>query len=270
MRHRDDHDRPAVVLESRPSLPRLKNKKSLGRLNAYGGVLDFESAQDQQQTVPAVPSFYRNAPSTTSTPATANIAVPLAGQDHNSAVMQPRSQRWSSKQHEQDELQRTPPKNTTQATLRALNMMDREQTTQSIKYPASILSNVLPGGAIAASRIPTLDPDHRHQLQQPPAGTADQTGITSHSQSCRDHEISAVTLPASSSSLPVEQPASDVCSGSSSSLGGDCGGVQGQSVEGAPSSREREREKDEERLVREIREDMDEGGYASLEQVRSS
>ena len=257
MRHREDYVQSSSLLfTSRPSLPRLKNKSSLGRLSAYGGVLDFEVRSSQVTVVPATPSFYRGGTATS----TISLAGPVhnSGQDHNNNTFM---HEHRSKQQYQDEQQHTPPKNTTQATLRALKMLNREKI-HTINYDTA--SSTLPDGS-----IPISVSDHPHHLLQ--TGAADQTGITIHSQSRLDCPTSTLPTATSSSSHSIAlQPASDVkCSSSSSSLGGvgSASVEEGQQHSGGEAAKKGGGEtKDKDRLVR----DMDDGGYASLEQVRRS
>lgn len=239
---RDEYEATASSMSTpRPSLPRLKNKLSIGRLNAYGGVLDFEAVSSSTHTtVPPVPSFYR-APAAPAPAASSSLAGPAS----------PFTQQESSKQctHEQGKeyTQHTPPKNTTQATLRAVKTLNKQHVPIN-KYSTPAIMQPSHAG------ISTLDTDHPQ---------ADQTAITI-SRSHQSQPIEAIlSVPTSSSDGVVAEPALDACCSSSVGccLSGGSGNTQGETSV----------ERDEDRLAREIREDMDDsgsGGYASLEQVR--
>lgn len=240
----------------RPCLPRLRNKASLGRLNAYGGVLDFEvSSSDKQQPVKVDPISSRSSSSLS----LAGPAVTSSTTSHNHNTSSTFMQGSSSKQQddESDNHMSTPRKNTSQATLRALKMLDREASHQAIKYSTS-------SSVVIPIPIPILDLDHHHpppQQSETEQGEQQRRGSHSQSRSVSDHG-QAATFTDISSTLPISSSPLDA------DLDVDVDGVPNNgSDKGVERAAVVEEEKDEERLVREIREDMDDGGYASLEQV---
>lgn len=262
MRHRDDHD-PSSVSLSRPSLPRLRNRASLGRLNAYGGVLDFEVTSSKGKGYD-----FNMTSRSDSSKSTFSLAGPAAttttfSPDYNTTM----HQSTSSKQEHREESysnMHTPKKNTTQATLRALKMLDREEiNNKNIKQattPSSSTSNVIPF-------IPVLDSDHPQAQSQTGHGQGHGQGHGRGAHQIHSHSRQVSTTPSRPTlDLDVDVDVDAVVEGS-----GTCAPTSrsaalektGRARRGAGA------EKDEERLVREIREDMDEGGYASLEQVRS-
>lgn len=227
MHHSSHEEAPRI----RPSLPRLKNKASIGRLIAYGGVLDFEGSSITPSTSTSTPSS-----NTTHLAGPASSSPPSPLPPINNTIMHS-----STGKQDQEALLRTPTKNTSQATLRALKQFNNKYgVNTSIHTPSNDGVAPPPPSAILA-----LDLD-QHWTQTG-------CGLKSEQSQQQLQNAQSSSVPCSS----LDGPAST-------------SGVKNDSVkEGyVISSRSKNTiTEDEERLAREIREDMDDGGYASLEQV---
>lgn len=275
----DNHDHLQVSLTSRPSLPRLRNKASLGRLHVFGGVLDFEGlsttahqATPSRPTVPrALSHLYSGVDGTLAGP-----VVPSLPSRSSEPIMQPHNK--------QQQQQHTPVKNTNNpATLRALRVLDGESyntttTITKIKYPASHLSNGRPGPFF----IPALDSDHAPSQAQTQTGSiiTQQEGHKQVQSRRIVDNIPHHSSPNSRHSVPSfsreDQRGTGTLLDPDQNLDPDIIPVDAQfdldnndiHKLDTRTKKQRDEFEDEERLVREIKLDMDDGGYASLEQVR--
>jgi hypothetical protein len=278
----------------RPSLPRLKNKASLGRLLVFGGVLDFDVANGELPSTSVVP------PLPTPSPVLAALYALPASLPARSGSSSPST---TAIMHQQQDKQQsiilrdgfsTPIKQSaSSAALRALKMLDHEhEQDRSIKYPASISLG-------RPAHIPRLDFDH--------ASSAGQGGAQSRRRRAEEEEV-VVSRSISSSShshaLQTENLNSQPGHQSSSSYTSFVGIYTGSSTrfnnnsiravkdftgdyippqdindagvnanEGGQSSNlgpaeDDDDDDDDKELVKEIQQDMDNGGYSSLEQVR--
>jgi len=276
----------------RPSLPRLKNKASLGRLLVFGGVLDFDSAggtngeRSSTATEPPLP--------TPSPVLAALYALPssLPGSSPSTtAIMQQQQQQQDKQQSTVRDSFSTPIKQSaSSAALRALKALNHEhqyEQDRTLKYPVSISLG-------RPAHIPRLDFDH--------PSSAGQGGA--HSRRRRAEKEEEVESRSSFSSSHSHAPQSEnlhsqpghqsssytsfvgIYTGSntrfnnnravSKELTGDC--IPPQDINdavvnvgdgGQPSNLgPAEEDEDDIKLVREIQQDMDNGGYSSLEQVR--
>lgn len=258
-----DYKQANHVANRRPSLPRLRNKASLGRLQVFGGVLDFDggnpaSGIDSNMNIPPLP-ILSHIYSTLAGPVSASssaIQTCTPTQSHN------KQHSTREEEHDEDEVIRTPVKNTNSlSTLKRLKALNKDS-----KYPDS-LSNGLPQSN-SSSTIPGLDFDHPLLQSQ---------SEISHKQVDRhnieqDHLHSRHIIHSRPSSVSLHSRESSLDSFSDESP--DVNVVLERRKGKLPtrnrshSHREREaEEKEKERLVNEIKQDMDEGGYASLEQV---
>lgn len=220
-----------------PHLPRLRNRASLGRLEVFGGVLDFQghsTSTDRTTTdstlpaMPLIPTLY------------SHLAGPASSCPSSSRLNQEPLMQSHNKQHDPpiQSTQHTPVKNTnSSSTLRALQASNQQQ--QGVKYPNSLSK----GRPRAIPRL-DLDFDHHHQHKQ------HQSRRISNRRQEHDRPQSESVSTSAQSSIDHSLLDSDE--------------DVSQELEEATT---RIKKEEEERLVNEIRQDMDEGGYASLEQV---
>lgn len=243
-----------------PSLPRLRNKASLGRLQVFGGVLDFDdeggrsansSSMDYIPPIPVLSHLYCS-----------NLAGPV----HSSSIHHTHTTPTESHNNKQqtegedEELQHTPVKNTnTLSALKAVKAMNRQD-----KYPSSLSNGLPPSSSSSAATIPRLDFDHpqgqsqseiRHKQEQ---SRCNINIINGHSRSSSSRRTSQHHYK-NASSL-------DSFSDESSATGANVGEGRRRRIT-RPSLSSQDEIEEKENLVNEINKDMDEGGYASLEQV---
>lgn len=233
-----DNDNNNVI---RPTLPRLRNKSSLGRLQVFGGVLDFQEAAAERAAIPAMPSLSHllySSMAGPSLPASLPLQPTQQASNRNSTMMQT---------HKQQHLH-TPVKNTNNPhTLRELHRLDKKDE----RYPAA-LSNGRPLSCSAPSSIPGPDLDQVQPAQHKQHPSRRIRG--------EQHSHSRSSTPSSTSSHSREEQLTLLNSAKDVN-------VEDKNTRRRRRRRESEEEEEKERLVDEIRKDMDDGGYASLEQV---